>query len=208
MIKRKEYKLYGNVVRFPEKATRVGVVISKDARDVGNAEDPTVLRPGLILAIKAADGKAYVYGQKFSQGSRTATGDGTTKTFSLNQQHIVPFSEEVKVNNTKKERGLDYEINYKRGEVTFYTAPANGQSVVVTFLYATELDGTEIPFGVLENYVYLDEGDGPEDTTTYVVVSGHLIEEELKAPHGGLEWAKAYFAKHGCTGLTDPEAVL
>lgn len=208
-VKRKEYKLFGNVLLEPEKAARTGVVIAKDARDPGNPEDPTVLRPGLIVA-KAADGKVYEYGRNFVQvTNETKTGDGSTKEFTLNNNHLVPYSETVKIGNSVQDRDIDYKIDYKRGVITFFTAPASGASIKISYLHDPKRDGTEIPFGILEDYVYLkDESGTPEDVNELVVISAHVKEGELKVAKGGLEWAKAYLAKHGFLGVTDPEYAL
>lgn len=207
-VKRRNWQLYGNVLIEPDKAVRTGVVLSKDARDPGNTEDPTVLRPGLIVAM-AEDGKVYEYGKNFKANEETFSGDGVTTEFALENGHLVPYSEAVRLGSSLLARGLDYTVDYKRGVLVFFAAPANGASVKITYLYDNVRDGTEIPLGVLEDYAYLkDESGTPEDTNELVTISGHVNEAELKTAKGGLEWAKAYMAKHGFLGITDPEYTL
>lgn len=207
-VKRRDWKLYGNVLIEPDKAVRTGVVLSKDARDPGNTEDTTVLRPGLIVAL-AEDGKVYEYGKNFKANEETFSGDGETTEFTLENSRLVPYSETVRLGSSLLERGVDYTVDYKRGVLVFFAAPANGASVKITYLYDEVRDGTEIPLGVLEDYAYLkDETGTPEDTNEIIVIGGYVNETELKAVRGGLEWAKAYLSKHGFFGITDPEYTL
>lgn len=94
------------------------------------------------------------------------TGDGATTVFALDhdniidlvhgkitdEDYLVPTAAQtgttyhliVKVDGvTKTERaycatsGGDYECNYSTGEITFYTAPANGLEITASYFYAT-----------------------------------------------------------------------
>jgi len=101
------------------------------------------------------------------------TGDGSTTIFNLanifiidvnhgkvtDENYIAPsdsqggttFIPEIKVNNAvkterrfSKNSGGDYEINYPTGEITFFSAPTTGYTIVATYFYSPPGSGSTI----------------------------------------------------------------
>lgn len=207
-VVRREFKLFGNVLLEPERASRQSIVIDAEARDPGNPPDTTILRAGLILGIHRTSGKALPFGRNFTAriNVTVATGDGTLREFQLPHQNLVPFSETVRIGGVVQTRGIHYYIHYPRGRLYFYAAPASGAVISADYLNDEVRDGTEIPAGVLEDFAYLrDDIGAPRDTPEVMVIAGHVREAELKAPFGGLDFALAYLSKHGFLGIRDPE---
>jgi len=206
-IDRKDWKLFGNVLKDTVNFWTEGGTVSKNAVDPGTDQEGA-LRPGLVLGKSNADGLLYPYGVNFKNGTTTATGDGSTTTFELAHQHLVPFSETVRVGTTTLVRDVDYKIDYKRGVVEIFEAPANGSSISITYLYDDVLDGTEIPVGILMDYVYIDSGQGPEDVDVVYVVAGHVYENQIKV----VKEASLAFAIHVLSrnffGINDPALAL
>jgi hypothetical protein len=208
-VERKTWKIFGKVLRDTSNFIAEGITVDAAAVDPGT-DQPGALRPGLVMARKASTGKYLPYGVNFKNGSEAKDGDGTTTVFELAHGHIVPFSEVVKVGNVVKKRDIDYVIDYKRGVVTFFTAPGPGtNNVTFTYLYDDTLDGTEIPVGILMDYVYVDSCDGPKDTNATLLISGLVDEAQIKViKEGSLDFAKHILALYGFFGIRDPAVSL
>jgi len=208
-VERKAWKVFGKVLKDTSNFIAEGITVDATAVDPGT-DQTGALRPGLIMAKKASTGKYLPYGVNFVSGSEAKSGDGSTTEFTLAHGHIVPFSEVVKIGANAKTRDIDYTIDYKRGVVTFFTAPGSGtNNVTFTYLYDSTLDGTEIPVGVLMDYVYVDSGEGPEDTDAMLVIAGFVDESQLKVVKAGsLDFAKHILALYGFSGIKDPAVSL
>ena len=208
-VERKTWKVFGQVLKDTSNFIAEGVTVDAAAVDPGT-DQTGALRPGLIMAKNASTGKYLPYGVNFVSASEAKNGDGSTTEFALAHGHIVPFSEVVRVGTNVKTRDIDYTIDYKRGVVTFFDAPGAGTgNVAFTYLYDSTLDGTEIPVGVLMDYIYVDSGEGPEDTNAMLIISGFVDESQLKVVKAGsLDFAKHVLALYGFSGIKDPEVSL
>ncbi len=119
---------------------------------VGRSKSPTAtttLRYSHNLEATATPGSSFVTSvdvydslgnihsvtMNFQKGRQnTFTGDGSTVTFTLSPLPVLNGTEVVTVNGVTKTRGVDYNINYATGQVTFTTAPAAGDSIVIGYM--------------------------------------------------------------------------
>jgi len=60
---------------------------------------------------------------------------------------VVKIDDVLKTEREAFETGGDYEINYTSGQITFYTAPANGLAITCTYYYVPTTAGPKIQFG-------------------------------------------------------------
>ena len=206
-VERQSYQLFGDVMRLPEKAVRIGITVASDARDTGNSPQ-TTLRAGLVMAKRTSDGKYVPYGANFTEvtGEAVGTGDGTTVAFSLANAHVVPYSETVYIDGVAQTRGVDYDIDYVKGTITFVTAPGTGAAVTADYLYDGVRDGSEIPVGLLADPVNLVDSDGNiKDTHGTLWIAGMPKENAIVVLNSkALNFAKHVLATHSFWGLTDP----
>src|SRR5690554_1945925 len=69
-------------------------------------------------------------------GSDTFSGDDVTVEFTLSHEYVKPYSEEITVGATTLKRGVDYNINYITGVITFKEAPVTGtDNISVSYNY-------------------------------------------------------------------------
>lgn len=150
--------------------------LDSTARDSGNSTT-TMLRVGLVLGKNSSTGNYHPWGENFTAVSSESvgTGDGSTKTFTLSHTVAVKYSESITVGGAAKTRGTDYEINYKAGRVTFYSAPASGDAIVASYDYDGTEDGTEDVAGILlERTNILDDEGNAAEMSAYVLKRGVL----------------------------------
>lgn len=78
-------------------------------------------------------------GQKFIKAVANRTdsfsGNGSSTEFTLTYEDVVFGSVTVSVGGTQKQEGTDYTVNYKKGKITFASAPSNGASISVSYSY-------------------------------------------------------------------------
>ena len=65
----------------------------------------------------------------------TWPGDGSTTEFFTTEQPILSGTEKVYVNDNLQQRGVDYTITYATGNITFTTAPPNGEEVKASYRF-------------------------------------------------------------------------
>ncbi len=74
------------------------------------------------------------------ENEAVGTGNGTNKSFALDNKWVKPGSETVKLGGTTQTRNIDYWINYAKGTIEFASAPANGAQVTASYTHGD--DGT------------------------------------------------------------------
>lgn len=66
----------------------------------------------------------------------TATGDGVTQEFQVEQYPVIAETEKVYVNGSLKSRDAEYEIDNEVGLITFSAAPGDDLPIIVTYRHA------------------------------------------------------------------------
>lgn len=66
----------------------------------------------------------------------TATGDGVTMEFQVEQYPVIADTENVYVDGSIKSQGTDYTIDNEVGLITFTAAPGDGMNIIVTYRHA------------------------------------------------------------------------
>ena len=74
-----------------------------------------------------------IYRNKVITGEDVGTGDGSTTTFNLKWFPVADGSYTIYENGTAKTEGTDYTIDKETGEITFATAPANGDAITADY---------------------------------------------------------------------------
>lgn len=209
-ITRLDAEVLGDVLLSPVGAVITSGIISSTARDTGSTPT-TYLRAGLVLS-KLSSGLLKQFGANLSTvtNESVGTGDGSTKTFDLEYEHVVPFSEIITVAGTPVERGTDYTIDYALGQITFKTAPSNAAVIKATYAHIKKdgthgyvTDGTEVPYAVLLDPVDLLDENGIVTNKSARILLGGIIKENaliVNTP-GAEEYAKNYLSDHGFFGI-------
>ncbi len=76
------------------------------------------------------------YAQRLTSISETLTGDGSTKIFTVTNTPLVSITS-ITVGGTSQNKYDNYDIDLKRNQIIFGTAPGNSVSIVITYKYGS-----------------------------------------------------------------------
>lgn len=107
-------------------------IIAENARIVANFIEMTT-----DVILKALPGTSVTSVNKpvVVPAEYVGSGDGTTKTFTLDHAPVVAGTERVYVDGVVKAPGTDYTINNTTGEITFVVAPVLNAPITAAYTY-------------------------------------------------------------------------
>ena len=132
---------------------------------------------GTVLAL-AEDGKMVILGTEGTEGTFTATGNGTATVFSLIDSGVIPAGvSEVKVDGTALTSGFMY--NPASGDLIFDTAPANAKVIavktVIGSFVANAILAEDVDVGTTADAVAVAYRTGHFNSNGLIVASGYTF---------------------------------
>lgn len=121
------YKMLSNDTEIGAQTTGTDVTISYDFNQLDTLGLVNVHFGEMILdEIENVDSSQV-------SNEDVGTGDGSTKDFYLDNENVAQYSETIYKNGTALTRDTDYTMDYFAGEISFDTAPADGDKITADY---------------------------------------------------------------------------
>lgn len=147
-------------------------------KTIRRLSEETKLKRGTILSKSKSDGKLVMLGSDISEGTFSATGDGSTTKYSLIDDGIIPVGvSEVKVNGSIVTSGYMY--NQASGDLVFDTAPENTKAIAVKTVICDSVPDCilcdDVTVGTSDDVIATVYTAGCFNTDKVIVKSGYTI---------------------------------